>query len=172
MPKKYSFPEMQCSSCPDFQRTGAELWGSRYCSGFPKKRKPKRFKSSDPKYKAPKWCPRRISPPVCRIYSFADKLSRELDIFPRNHFDRKRDMYVCLSSAHYKLRLETTLGINAKTFFERSKHGDLDDFLIETDLSLGEVVEIDDGLRPYYFYHLSWSRFVPVLSFIPSSVQK
>ena len=172
MPKKYSFPEMQCSSCPDFQRTGAELWGSRYCSGFPKKRKPKRFKSSDPKYKAPKWCPRRISPPVCRIYGFADEQSREMDIFPRNRFDRKRDAYIYLSPSHYKLRLETSLGINTKTFFERSKNCELDDFLIETELSPGEVVEIDDGLRPYYFYHLSWSRFVPVLSFNPSSVQK
>ena len=172
MPKKYSFPEMQCSSCPDFQRVGVELWGSRYCNGFPKKRKPKRFKSSDPKYKAPKWCPRRISPPVCRIYGFADEQSRAMDIFPRNRFDRKRDQYIYLSPSHYKLRLETTLGINAKTFFERSKHSDLDDFLVETDLSLGEVVEIDDGLRPYYFYYLSWSRFVPVSSFNLSSVQK
>ena len=95
-----------------------------------------------------------------------------MDIFPRNRFDRKRDQYIYLSPSHYKLRLETTLGINAKTFFERSKHSDLDDFQVETDLSLGEVVEIDDGLRPYYFYYLSWSRFVPVSSFNLSSVQK
>ena len=172
MAKKYSFPEMQCSSCPDLQHLGNELWGTRYCKGFPKGKKPKRFKSSDPKYKAPKWCPRRISPPVCRIYGFANEQCRELDILPRNRFDRKRDQYIYLSSSHYKLRLEKTLGINAKTFFDRSKHSGLDDFLVETDLSLGEVVEIDDGLRPYYFYHLSWSVFVPVSLFERSNCRK
>ena len=172
MAKKYSFPEMQCSSCPDLQYVGNELWGTRYCKGFPKKKKPKRFKSSDPKYKAPKWCPRRISPPVCRIYGFADEQSRELDIFPRNRFAPKRDQYIYLSSSHYKLRLEKTLGINAKNFFDRSKHSGLDDFLVETGLSLGEVVEIDDGLRPYYFYYWNWSKFIPVLLFDRPCVQK
>ena len=172
MPKKYSFPEMQCSSCPDFKQAGAELWGSRYCSGFPKKRKHKRFRSSDPKYKAPKWCPRRISPPVCRIYGFADEQSREMDVLTRENFDFKRDLYIYPSPFHYKLRLEMPLGINAKTFFERSRHRDLEDFLVETDLSLGEVVEIDDGLQPYYFYYLTWSKFVPVLAFQRSNCRK
>ena len=43
---------------------------------------------------------------------------------------------------------------------------------MEADISLGEVVEIDDGLHPYFFYCLSWSRFVPAPSFDPSIAQK
>ena len=161
MANKYSFPEMQCSSCPDLQYPENELWATRYCKGFPRKKKPKRFKSSDPKYKVPKWCPRRISPPVCQIYGFADERARDMDMLTRSGFDRKRDKYIYPLTSHYKLRLEIPLGINAKTFYTRSRCGEMEDFLVETDLSLGEIVEIDDGLRPYYFYYWSWSEFVP-----------
>ena len=105
MPKKYSFPELGCSSCEHLQRVGGVLCETRYCGGFPKKKKPRRFRSSDPKYKAPKWCPRRLPTPVCRIYGFADEQSRSIEI------------------------------------------------LSEHDIGLGEVVEIDDGLKPYYFYY-------------------
>lgn len=172
MAKKYSFPEMQCSSCPDLQRAGGELWGTRYCGGFPKKRKPKRFRSSDPKYKAPKWCPRRLPTPVCRVYGFASEQSEAMDILTRELFDPKRDQYISPSAHHYKLRHEEPLGLNAKNFYERVGHGDMDDFLMEADISPGEIVEIDDGLRPYCFYCLSWARFVPAPSFDPSDVQK
>lgn len=95
-----------------------------------------------------------------------------MDFLTRERFDPKHDQYIYLSSHHYKLRLETSLGINARTFYERVSHGDLDDFLMEADLSLGEVVEINDGLHPYFFYCLSWSRFVPAPTFDPSIAQK
>ena len=52
---------------------------ARYCNGFPKKRKSKRFRKSDPKYKPPKWCPRLTSPPVCRVYGFVDEKSEFLE---------------------------------------------------------------------------------------------
>lgn len=64
------------------------------------------------------------------------------------------------------------LGINARTFYERSSHSDLGDFLMEADVSCGEIVEIDDGLHPYHFYCLGWNRFVLAPSFNPSRVQK
>ena len=172
MAKKYSFPEPGCGSCPHLHYAGNNVLSTRYCSGFPKKKKSRRFRSSDPKIKAPKWCPKRISPPVCRVYGFADERSREMDFLTSRHFDRKHDQYIYPSPYHYKLRLETPLGINARTFYERVSCGDLDDFLTETDVFLGEVVEIDDGLQPYYFYCLSWNRFVLAPSFEPSKIQK
>lgn len=124
MPKKYSFPELGCSSCEHLQRVGGVLCETRYCGGFPKKKKPRRFRSSNPKYKAPKWCPRRLPTPVCRIYSFADEQSRSIEI------------------------------------------------LSEHDIGLGEVVEIDDGLKPYYFYYLNWSNVVPVSYYNLNGIQK
>ena len=124
MPKKYSFLELGCSSCEHLQRIGGVLCETRYCGGFPKKKKPRRFRSSDPKYKAPKWRPRRLPTPVCRIYGFADEQSRSIEI------------------------------------------------LSEHDIGLGEVVEIDDGLKPYYFYYLNWSKVVPVSYFNLNGIQK
>ena len=79
MPKKYSFPELGCSSCEHLQKVGSGLCETRYCGGFPKRRNPKRFQASDPKIKAPQWCPRRLPTPVCRIYGFADEQSRFMD---------------------------------------------------------------------------------------------
>ena len=60
MAKKYSFPEPGCGSCQHLQYAGNSVLGTRYCGGFPKKRAPRRFWASDPKIKAPKWCPRRF----------------------------------------------------------------------------------------------------------------
>ena len=172
MAKKYSFPELKCRDCECFQQVGNIAFGTRYCNGFPKKRKPKRFSSSDPKYKAPKWCPRRLSPSVCRVYGFANEYSRTLDMITREHFDSKRDRYISVSEWRYLLRFETTTSANAKAFFEAVQCGDMDDLLEKADIQPGEVIEIDDGLKPYCFYCMSWSRMVPVFSFDRSRVQK
>lgn len=53
MAKNQSFPIPGCSSCPHYEVVGGL---TRYCSGF-KRRKPKRFKSSDPRLKVPKCVP-------------------------------------------------------------------------------------------------------------------
>ena len=38
----------------------------------------------------------------------------------------------------------------------------MEDLLSDSELSLGEVIEIDDGLRPYYFYYFGFQRIIPV----------
>lgn len=70
--QNYTFPGPTCPGCQYHQSVGNGLVQTRYCNGFDKKRKSKQFKRSDPKYKPPKWCPRLISPPVCRIYGFVN----------------------------------------------------------------------------------------------------
>lgn len=172
MLKKVSFPELKCSGCEYLQCVGSGLIVTRYCKGFPKRRKPKRFSASDPKAKAPKWCPRRIWPPVCRIYGFADEQSRDMDLLTREYFDPQRNQYISVSAWHYRPRLETTVSMKAGDLFNRVKHGDADDFFTETGLQLGEIVEIDDGLTPYYFYCWSWSRLIPVFHFDRSRAQE
>ncbi len=175
MPKKYSFPELECHQCEHFQRIGDDFMGTRYCGGFPRKRKPKRFSSSDPQYKAPKWCPRRISPPVCRIYGFADEQSRFMELLNQERFDPKREQYIFPNAGHYKLFCEMNLGMKAKAFFDKVSRGSAFEVLSEhgiQDIQLGEVIEIDDGLKPYYFYYLNWSKVVPVMLFDRTRVQK
>ena len=177
MPKKYSFPELGCSSCEHLQRVGGVLCETRYCGGFPKRRNPKRFRASDPKVKAPQWCPRRFSKPVCRIYGFADEMSEYMDRCER-FVDEKSDDplrgadYISPPSYRYKLRLELPLGMKAKAFYDEVKDGNIDIVLSDANLQLGEVIEIDDGLKPYYFYCLSWSKLVPVMYFDCARIQK
>ena len=172
MSKKYSFPELKCYECEHLQSAGSGLCGTRYCGGFPKRRKPKRFSSSDPQFKAPKWCPRRLKPPVCRIYGFADEKSRFMDVLVRERFDPRWDQYISVQESHYSLRLEKPFSMNARTFFEEAMRGGAYEILSDADIALGEVVEIDDGLKPYFCYIMSWSKVVPMSHFDRSRVQK
>lgn len=116
--QKCTFPGRNCPSCPYHETVGV----TRYCSGFPKKRKARRFRKSDPKYKPPKWCPRRISPPVCRVYGFKDQES-ELSAWLLNQDMTSgkgigQKVSPTVLAYHYKLRLELPLAMTAKQFYE------------------------------------------------------
>jgi len=65
-----------------------------------------------------------------------------------------------------------TLPMKANDFFKMFIWGDTSDFLMESDLQLGDIIEVDDGLKPYYFYCWNWSRLVPVCRFDRTRVQK
>ena len=80
------FYDTTCQECPFHQTAGSyTLSTTRYCSGFPG-RKPKRFPRSAPKFKPPKWCPRRITPPVCRVYGFKDERSEYMELLGRAEY--------------------------------------------------------------------------------------
>lgn len=164
--KKYSFPEGSCRDCPNFSVVGGDLFGTRYCGGFPRKR-PKRFKTSDPQYKAPKWCPRRLATPVCRIYGFLDEESRRMERLNREGFDPQKHGYIFPFHHHYKLRMEFPLSMTAAAFFKAVQNEAVEDVLPDKDLEYGEIIELDDGLKPYYFYYLSYSTIVPAMLFTP-----
>ena len=55
--------------------------------------------------------------------------------------------------SHYTLRRELPISMNAKQFFKAAQSELLEDLLPDLDVSPGEVIEIDDGLQPYYFYY-------------------
>lgn len=73
-----------CAECTFLTCQGFE----RYCGGFPEKRKPKRFWKTDPQWKAPKWCPRRKTPAVYRVYHYKNDGSMLLSN-ALLHFDGK-----------------------------------------------------------------------------------
>lgn len=175
--QKYTFPGPTCPGCQYHQVVGGTVSGTRYCNGFPKRRKPKRFRKSDPKYKPPKWCPRRISPPVCRVYGFIDEdasmtnwlLNREAAVVQSGN---ERDTYLSVSASHYRLRLELPLGLTAKQFYA-AMLSDVSTCVtskIRNQVEYGEVIEIDDGLKPYYFYFDTF-KVIPLLHFDRSRVQ-
>lgn len=150
MTKKQSFPTPGCSSCPHYEVVGGI---TRYCSGF-KRRKAKRFRSSDPRFKAPKRCPKRISPPICRIYGYVDECSEYMEIMHRVDYEMGRSKIISPSPSHYKPKAELSLGKTAKQFYDATQEEPLSDIL-PVEVEPGEIIEIDDGLQPYYFYVLN-----------------
>lgn len=171
MKKKYSFPEPTCQSCPEYLATGNIISETRYCNGFPKKRSGKRFRSSDPRYKPPKWCPKRLTSPVCRIYGYADEHRAVMDRMMRCDDDPREHDYIYPDAWKYKLRLELSLGLTAKQFWEAAQRDTVEDVLSEADLEYGEVVEIDDGLKPYYFFY-AYGALIPAQLFDASRTVK
>ena len=166
--QKYTFPGPFCPGCQYHQLVGC----TRYCNGFPKKRKPKRFRESDPRYKPPKWCPRLISPPVCRVYGFVDEKNEFLE-WCLNRRDYKPGAYTSPSEHRYKLRCEADLRLTAKQLYDAMQRESVGSIFSDTGIELeyGEVIEIDDGLKPYYFYYLNYDRLIPLCSFDRSQVQ-
>ncbi len=160
MSTKYTFPVPGCRHCPHHQQVGSNFCETRYCNGF-KRKKPKRFRKSDPISKAPKWCPRRITPPVCRVYGFKDERSEYMELLGRTEYLSGKKKTIYPHSFHYVPRMELPLGMTAKQFFDASREGPLDGILPEK-VDSGEIIEIDDGLKPYYFYVLDFATVVPL----------
>ena len=160
MSRKYTVPVPGCRECPHHQRVGSLCCETRYCNGF-KRRKPKRFGRSDPVFKAPKWCPRLITPPVCRVHGFKDEQSAYMDLMWRTEYNSGRLETVSPSSFHYAPRTEIPLGITAKQFFDASQEKPLFR-IMPKEVHDGEIIEIDDGLRPYYFYKLDYATVIPL----------
>lgn len=157
----YSFPEATCQECRHHQSVG-NLYVTRYCHGF-KGKKAKRFRSSDPAYKPPKWCPKRLPGRVLRVYGFK---SAQEAFMGRLMEYTAADRYACPISGRYKLRYEAETSWGAKQFYEESRNGPLED-AVGVQVDTGEVVEIDDGLKPYYFYCVGYGSLLPALGFTP-----
>ena len=160
MSRKYTFPVPGCGQCSRHRTVGSGVSQTRYCAGF-KRRKPKRFGRSDPAYKAPKWCPRRIDPPVCRIHGFKDERSAHVDLLWRVEYVSGRMKAISPAPFHYRPRTEIRLGMTARQFFGASQENPLRDVLPE-EVCDGEIIEIDDGLQPYCFYALDSATAIPL----------
>ena len=163
MGKKCTFPVPGCRQCQYHQKVGSAISETRYCAGF-KRKKPKRFRRSDPASKAPKWCPRRIDPPICRVYGFKDERSAYMDFLWRMEYKAGQLKAISPAPFHYKPKTEIQLGMTAKQFLGSSQESPLHDILPEK-VDDGEIIEIDDGLQPYYFYVLDFATVIPLRYF-------
>ena len=150
-----------CAECTFLTCQGFE----RYCGGFPEKRKPKRFWKTDPQWKAPKWCPRRKTPAVYRVYHYKNDGSMLLSN-ALLHFDGKgHGATAFVSDRHYALVAEGTTQLSARQFLTSSHQQPASTLLDYPDLVYGNVVEIDDGLRPCCFYYRSHRNFAVCFEF-------
>ena len=163
MKQRYTFHEPGCRDCKFFVLKGIGRFEARYCYGFPRK-SPKRFRVADPKINAPSWCPRRLKPAALRIYGFVDEQSRWAELIWTLNREKPEPDWIHPISRRYKLRMEMTTSKTAKQFFEGvNKHGYDKELLKQVEQ--GEIIEIDNGLEPHYFFCYSSSRLIPVFDF-------
>ena len=167
MAKKFTFSAPSCLTCQYRLVIGNLASETRYCTGF-KKKKPRRFRKSDPRIKPPKWCPRRLSPTICHIYGFKDENSELMEFTLRNEVG-----IIHPSPHHYKLRVEIPLGMTAKEFFAETQKEYLENILPPlVQVKSGEIIEIDDGFRPYCFYINSFASVTPLAAFEMRTVKQ
>ncbi len=136
-----------CADCPAYylhtSRAPEELlviplhFGDRVCKGGTR---PRKFDKRDPKTQVPDWCPRRISPPILRIYEFRSENDRLLQLVLKSN----------PSERHYCLKYEAPAPMSVKEFWSqrnKSLHTELLPIFVDRDW----IVEFDDGIRPICF---------------------
>jgi hypothetical protein len=77
----------------------------------------------------------------------------------------------CPLSSHYSPRMEVPTGLTAKQFYTSVKEECLSQIIPGLDVRPGEVICIDDGLKPYYFYYRSDYEISPLPGFNPTKVR-
>ena len=118
--------------------------GERFCTGGKRAR---RFKRSDPTVYVPAWCPKRKSPCELRLYRLKDSgewvLHDLMDHQLRGLFSPAGFRYALVSESHTSL--------TPYEFWKRCHHEPYGE-LLGMELQRYEVVELDDGLKPAFFY--------------------
>lgn len=118
----------------------------RFCLGSKKAR---RFKKSDPQKYVPGWCPRRKDPCEWRLYGFKSPREELL------HFCLCQDVgETLLPTEHrYALLCEGRTDLSPREFWTRCETTlDPTEGILETPVEIYQVLEIDDGLTPAFFY--------------------
>lgn len=150
----------RCISCEFLRTYNIGYVETRYCACF-KKRKPKRFRKADPKYKVPSWCPRLINPPVLRLYRLDSTFSLPEDLPDAKRLDFDN---LSVNESHYRLEREEPSILTARKFYQAvKKERSIEKFVRH--IEFGDIIEIDDGIRPYYFYCCDYATVVQVLLF-------
>ena len=118
--------------------------GEHYCTGGKRAR---RFKRGDPKIHVPQWCPKRKDPCELRIYA----LKSRRDWWMHCSLSNDAGKHFFVPAHRYALRYEGTIELSPYEFWkERAERPYAD--LLPVPIKLYEVLEIDDGLKPAFFY--------------------
>lgn len=166
MPKKPAFPEPGCWRCPHYTVQGEFPCETRYCMGTGRKRG-RRFKKTDPQYKAPKWCPKRLTPKICRVYRLRGEIERlSEEVRREEHRPKKHENYSAFEHRYDpKPRYEAPIALTARQFYELANREGIESILEDFETEYGDVIEIDDGLQPYFFYCFAFAKILPVSNF-------
>lgn len=159
--KKLTFPEPSCRyDCQYFKAVGDMLNETCYCMRAGRKNG-RRFQRKDIKRKPPEWCPLRLNPPVCRIYGFKDDFQEMMEHEVWCSLDPKKQDWCYPLAYRYQFRREISLGMSAAQFYAAVQSEPIEDVLGDTSLKIGELIEIDNGLKPQFFYCYSSMTVIP-----------
>ena len=153
------FQAPNCLRCTACKRVGYLETATAYCTAG---KKPRRLPKAGIKRKVADWCPKKISPPRCRIFGFIDEEQENLDFLMHRDSSNIINGIAFPSAWRYKVRCTYPLDMSAKQFCEELKERSLQEIFSGTELSYGEVIEIDDGFKPYYFYFSYEGKIVPI----------
>ena len=144
--------KFKCYYCPDCKLyAGSETKivhgrrmkpNTKYCTGG---KKITIFRSDDPKVNVPKWCPKRRVPPTLRIYHF-----RSPEIEAGESMLAANGISFFPYPSRYAVRYEGESPYTAMDFARQIKKRPLAE-LLSMQLLPYEILEIDDGIRPYCF---------------------
>lgn len=118
--------------------------GEHYCTGGKRAR---RFKRGDLKSRVPAWCPKRKTPCEFRVYAL-----KSLDDWCLHDLlSEGLGEILSPTASRYALRLEGTIELTPQEFWTRCDQEPAAG-LLSAAIQLYEVLEIDDGLEPVFFY--------------------
>jgi len=124
--------------------SGATLkYGHQYCRGG---KKVHAFRPRDPKVYPPAWCPKRKSPAEYRVYTYVNETVRHC----RELF-KKSGVSISPRGYEYALRAEGNTDMSPAMFLKALKD-QLPSRILSVSIHTDDVIEIDDGLRPYFFH--------------------
>ncbi len=118
--------------------------GEHFCTGG---KRAHRFKRGDPKSQVPNWCPKRKTPCELRLYSFKNTNAW----FLHTHLCSQQGKTLQPSGSRYALKVETHTDLTPCEFWKRCNYEPCEE-LLGLAPRMYEVLEIDDGLKPVFFY--------------------
>lgn len=136
--------------------------GEHFCMGG---KRPRKFGKRDPKMYVPSWCPRMKAPKELRIYGF--KSTRDW-FFHQERCKRMGDKSMP-SGYQYAVEKELTTELSAQDFW-KGLSTQTAEALLGTKIERYQVIEIDDGIKPVFFYYTD--KGFQVLSFFEANVAR
>ncbi len=149
----YKIRKFRCVDCADRftcldkapkRVSGVTLkYGHQYCRGGEKIHM---FRPRDPKVYPPSWCPKRKSTAEYRVYAYKNAAVRYY-----------RELFKGIGSLtsprgyEYALRAEGNVNMVPAAFLKALK-GQSPSEILGISVHTDDVIEIDDGLRPYFFF--------------------
>ena len=128
---------LHTKSTPEEMRGKTLHYGDRVCTHGKNIRK---FGKRDPKVQIPSWCPRRLSPPMLRIYAFKSKNDMLMQL-----------MLKAGPAAHrYYMMSEVPATMTAKEFWNQRHDPSINEQL-PCPIVPNWVIEFDDGIRSICF---------------------